>query len=325
MGTQTYTINAPDTTPPTVNTTSRLLIGSNKKVQVFFSKAMDPASITDRSKYTYNVGVGDFAVPAAVTLTPASNGKSVLLDFSSTAITLAEDDKITVGRVKDLAGNETAALSTLTTIAAGQNIGLDKAEATAVNRVTLTIDALITNISPNDFAIDPSTGIYAKAASLVSVSYSGGKTIIVLGTATDMPYDANGVLVRTDENAIQGPTANARDEFGNKLDFNDKVVADKIAPVLLTAKRLDNTTIELTFSEDLDATTFAPALANGFSVSGSTIKTNRKIGDPEKVTVTWLSGSEFSAGTTQIGYTAGSVQDLKGNMLASFSPVTITN
>jgi hypothetical protein len=57
--------DVPDTTRPTVLTTSRLLTGSTKKVQVFFSEAMDVTSITDHSKYTYDTGSGNLPLPAA--------------------------------------------------------------------------------------------------------------------------------------------------------------------------------------------------------------------------------------------------------------------
>ena len=154
-----------------------------------------------------------------------------------------------------------------------------------------------------------------------------GKTTIVLSTATNLPYDADSVLIRTEQADIlgQGITANARDEFGNRLDFNNEEVADKIAPVLLTAKRINDTTIELTFSEDLKGNTFAPALPNGFSVSGSTIRTELDAADFDKVIVTRVSGNAFVVGTSKVSYTAGSVVDLVNNKLASFSPVDITN
>jgi len=286
---------------------------------------MNPASITDRTKYTYKIGADDIAVPDTVVFTPASNGKSVLLDFSGTAITFDVGNNITVGRVRDLSGNETAALSTVTTIAAGQYIDIEKAEATAVNRVTLAIDALITNVSPNDFAIDPGTTIYAKAAGLVSVSYSGGKTIIVLSTASDLPYTATGVRVRTEAAAAlgQGATANARDEFGNKLNFNNVVVADKIAPVLDTAVVTGVNSIVLTFKEDINGDTFAPLLANGFSVSGSLIRSERT--GAGQVTISRISGNEFVANTSAVSYNAviGGVVDLSGNKLATFGPVIV--
>lgn len=276
MGTQTYNFDVPDTIKPTVLTTSRLLTGSDKKVQVFFSEAMDITSITDRSKYTYS---GNLPLPAAVTITAAGNQKSVLLDFTGTSVVLAVGDTITVGRVKDVAGNETLALSTVTTIAAAEYIDLYKAEATALNRVELTIDAVIANVSPNDFAIDPGPGGYEKAAALITVSYNAGRTVIVLETATDLPYDATGVLVRTEAALAlgQGFTANARDEFGNRLNFNDEAVADKIAPALIVTNaivkvdingnnRVDHLAIE--FTENMSAGSIS---ADKFQVSGYTV------------------------------------------------------
>jgi hypothetical protein len=170
-----------------------------------------------------------------------------LLDFTGTTVVLAVGDNITVGRVKDVAGNETLALSTETTIAAAEYIGLYKAEATALKRIELTIDAVIANVSPNDFAIDPGTGTYAKAAALITVSYNAGRTLIVLESATNLPYDADSVKVRTEAALAlgQGFTANARDEFGNRLNFNDEAVADKIAPALIATdpiKKIDDNT-----------------------------------------------------------------------------------
>jgi hypothetical protein len=334
MVTKIYNFSVEDTISPKVVNLSgaaelRFYWQSDlKKVRIFFNEPMNTTDLENKTLYG-NVAHSSKNPTSA---SAASDGKSVYLVFADDV-----SGSLIVGSLKDLAGNSLGISTTL--LGLQQTVGLDLSVTPAANRVIATspttlklyLNDYVVNALPADFEIRIETGPEKWVVpSGISYSYSGGKTVITLTlSASDaLAYNAldNNTAATQVRTVItpgtQGNTANAENQFGVPVNIIATNITDKIPPVLTKAEWISISEIKLTFSEDLDATTFASTLSNGFSVSGTVIRTN--VVD-NIVTVTKVSGNNFTAGTSTISYssTSGGVTDENENALATFGPHTV--
>ncbi len=322
MGTQTYTFDVDDKIAPTVVDLSgndndyfywQTTAGTSDEVRIFFSEPMNASDLANKQMYE-NVGSGN-ANPT--TATASSDGKSVYLKFANDVT-----GALRVGSLRDVAGNSLGISTELT----GENysVGLDgsvtaPARAITTTSIRLYLNEIITAESYEDFEISIDGGtdwddVFFNGISNVTTS---GKSVITLylASADAIPYNAENVMIRT----IASPSS--ENLFGIPVKIPSTAVVDKIPPVLVKAEVDSTTKITLTFSEDLDAASFALTGRNGFSVSGTTISTAIPGGAANEVEITRSSGSFFVAGSSTVSYSAstGEVTDENDNALATFS------
>jgi trimeric autotransporter adhesin len=319
MGTKVFDVNVPDTIKPFITEEDGVTPGTDyykqaispnptTKVRIYFSEAMNATDLANKAMYENGA-----ANPTVAT--PAADNKSVYLEFAVNV-----SGNLTVGPLKDVAGNSLGLATVLTGVYATP-VGLDSTVTDPVLAITTTtirlyLSEIVIAESYEDYEISDDNGItWLVEPQGISNSTSSGKSVITLylDSADAMPYNADDVKIRT----VASPSA--KNLYNMSLDIAASDVEDRIAPVVITAKVNSVNEIELTFSEDLDSATFAAAGLNGFSVSGSTIlKAVTKVGDDTKVVITMLGGN-FVAGSSTVSYTAGIVADLEGNKLLSFS------
>ena len=142
MDTATFSFAVTDTTPPTV--TSALYTADQKGLFVYFSKAMDAASITDLNNFEVNgmllSSLASQATPVTVTATAINGNKGVKFTFSSAWNGLHAAATFNYGHLKDSVGNYTASL--LTNLGGG--VQADGIVATDISHVKVVAADTIT-------------------------------------------------------------------------------------------------------------------------------------------------------------------------------------
>ena len=331
MPTQTFAVNIPDTIAPFITEPDHVTTSTHfyrqsaqNKVRIFFSEPMNTSDLADKTKYR-NV---NFANANPTVATPGANGMSVYLEFANNVT-----GHLQVGSLRDLAGNPIVGFAATLTGVDAPNVTLDATLipdepviATTTRTVRVYLNDIVAGARVDDFRVF-SDGSWVEPTG-ISTTTINGKSVITLTLALDdaLTYNALGAEVRTVDSAgVKNPTTYAKNQFGIAVEIDDATVVDRIAPALKSAVRVNENQIRLTFEENLDPTTLAPALTNGFVVSGSTI-TSQIGGTPNVILINRVSGNNFVAGSTTVSYnaTVGGVTDANKNALASFSPVIIT-
>jgi trimeric autotransporter adhesin len=308
------TVAITDQVAPSINDQAQLL--SAKLVRINFSEAMDASSITNRHNYM----IGGSALDNNVTITPAANNKSVILDFSR--VTTGDqanpaDKTITVGRVADASGNVTAGFTKNVAVPADISAPLfTKAEATGENTVKFYFDETITGLVATDFQVKVGDGEY-KAATAISISAADGKTVVTATTADKIPTDGKGVLVKTSD------TVSGKNSYGASIKVGaDTVTADKYGPVATAATAVSAngqiSQITLTYSENL----YAPSVQDGdytvegYDVTGVNVSGDTVIIDVKPKTTGNVS---LTPKVTQVG----PIEDASRNVVTS-QEITVT-
>ncbi|MBM7690749.1 hypothetical protein JOC77_000152 [Peribacillus deserti] len=284
------TVSVNDSVRPEVVGAKKL---SDTKLKLTFSEVMDAASATTKSNYQYNSAA--LATDDKVELTDSN--KAVIITIAAGV----DDTKgLTVGHVKDAAGNFIEKFETAVDIEALSTIAASSVEATGKNSILLTFDEVITNATTKDFqyTLDETAlpAVAWKEPSQISTSVTGGKTYITLTTENNVDTTAAKLAVRTvDKDGKAGATVGAQNSFGTKVVVADSViVADKYAPTLVGATIADTTavpnakydTVTLTFSEAMYVASVQESdftvegyEVTGVSTSGSTVTLTVKEND----------------------------------------------
>ena len=319
---------AADATPPTVSVTSptngSTAVALNRKVNVAFSEAMDPLTITTAT-FTLQQGttpVSGMVTPAGIsaTFTPASNLAASTL-YTAT---------ITTG-AKDLAGNALASnfSFTFTTGAAADATPPTVSVTSPTNGSTAVALNRKVNVAFSE-AMDPLT----MTAVTFKVTAPGGTPVAgavsYIGTTATFTPSSNFVANTIFTGTI---TTGAKDLAGNALamdyiwTFTTGLTADTTVPTVISTIPLNlatgvatNSDVTATFSESMDPLTITTAtFTMKETVSGNNVPGTVVYADGSKTaTFNPLSDLAFS-----INYTAtikggiGGVKDLAGNALAA--------
>jgi len=237
----TLTFTATDKVAPTITDTDSGTMGiqaqraASKKVIVKFSEAMDATMLVNKGFYQLNGA----ALHADDTITSVDGGKGALITFKNApggALTL------TVGRLKDVAGNALAAFSENVLIPAATSDPIfDKAETIGKNTVKLYFKEVITGAVTGDFAVDRDGGVasYEKVTG-IAVTVADSKTEITLTIAGDIAStDAANVKVQTTADSVadaatQHAATGAENSYGAKVTLTAKAAVDKMAPSITT-------------------------------------------------------------------------------------------
>jgi trimeric autotransporter adhesin len=273
-----------DTSAPAVadlvtgGTEDGYLYGSKKIVKISFTEAINQSDLLNLSNYKLDGGkyLSEYNATASV----ADNGKSVLIDLSKeSSVTLADGDDIVVGKVRDVAGNASANLSTLVNLADqdATGIAIDSVEATGTKTLKVTLADALSSFEADDFAIEDESGI-AITASGVTFANVDGKGVITFtltnaldtdATVADAPGvpNADGLVVTTVASLTD---INSKNSFGVKVANSQASLAadDKIAAAITSATFATDSTIDVVFSEAIDETTISKYT---LGVSGNTV------------------------------------------------------
>ena len=273
---KTWTFATLDTTPPTVTSVSpannATSVATNATVQVTFSEAMDPATITSTNIVLRNTGTSA-VVPATVTYNSTTNVATLTPTgplSNSTGYTLT----VTTA-VKDVAGNSlasqftsqftTAALADTTapTITA-RNPSPNATNVATNTTVTVTFSESMdaSTINGTNIKLAPTSSLGTPVAA--TVTYSAATN-----TATLTPTAPLGSSV----NYTVTVTTGVEDVAGNALaaqsTWTFTTIADTTAPTVLSTTPTNgatgvpvNSTVTVTFSEDMDPTTLNGTTTN---------------------------------------------------------------
>lgn len=323
----TISFSAVDKVAPTVSSVKQ--VGVNQ-IKVTFSEAMDVATTTDRAYWKHN----NAALNADDRIDAVDANKAVLITFKTNLnLTDANTDGIldnealTLGRVKDAAGNWSESFSQTLNVTKVTNVTYTKAEMTATDKIKLTFeDEVITGSTTNDFEISFDNGTSWSAIRVVGMSASvvDGDTILELTTSAKAANtQATGVQIRT---AGGVATVGAKNAYGTALLFTAATLTDKVAPAISTVVTKDNNgngkldSIVITYSEALYVASVSDA---DYTVEGYDITSVVVAGNVVTITVDEkdINDSNATPKVTQVG----EIQDTLKNVSGAQEAITATD
>lgn len=323
------TLAVNDTVKPTVSDSKYSISGDNKQARIYipFSEKMDVATLV---KGNFLVQVNDDTTPQALqsddTVTISADGKSVELKINRDSVT--EIDAVTVGAVRDLAGNGLAGFSVNPTLEEDA-VAVEKVEAIGTQKLKVTFDGRLSTVSATGYKLELTADDTDAGVALSVVSHTvdpdTNKSIVEFSLGAALQANA-AVTAGAIELQVTGATG-TKSYLGTLVDDGAVDVADKIAPTVSTVKVIDDETIHVTFTEALAGTTFATT-ANGFSVAGGDAKIVGPVTLDTDTKVVVIKGENFVANGTTVSYNeAAGLTDAAtaGNKVASFTDKTATN
>ena len=326
---KTWTFITVDVIPPTVSSivpaNNATNVPTNSTVRVTFSEPMDPATINATNITLRNTGTS-----AAVTGVVTYDAATRVATFTPSALSNATGYTVTVTTgVKDLSGNAlvTAVTSTFTTSPAPDNTAptiVARTPANGATSVAINTNATVTFSEPMDPAtittttitLAPTAGGPAVAA---TVTYNAATNTATLDPTTDLVNNTSYTLT---------VTTGVKDAAGNALAATSTstftTVPDTIAPTVTSRTPTAatgvplNTTVTVTFSEAMNATTVNGTtftLTRTSGVGSPAAVTGGIAGNAANQTFTFTPSLVLLPATTyQVTVTTGA-KDLAGNAL----------
>jgi len=309
---------APDTTAPTVSSTSpangTTNVAVNTAISATFSEAMDSLTIT-AATFFVNDGTGHIAGTVAYSGTTAMFTPTATLDYNADYTVT-----ITTG-AEDLAGNglesnytwsfttgsapDTTAPTVSSTSPANSAIGIATNAAISAT-FSEAMDSL--TITAATFFVNDGSGYIAG-----TVAYSGTTAMFTPTTVLDYDTDYTATI-----------TTGARDLAGNALEvdytwsFTTGPAADTTAPTVSSTSPANsatdvavNTAIRATFSENMDPLTITTAT---FFVNDGTTNITGTV-DYSSTTATFRPSSDLDYDTEYTATITTGAEDLAGNAL----------
>ncbi|MEK7600726.1 MAG: Ig-like domain-containing protein [Patescibacteria group bacterium] len=221
----------------------------------------------------------------------------------------------------DVSGNAAAAAVTATT----------NSSSVTYDETIPTISSITTKDTNGNGSVDTATIVFDAAVDDSTFS-AGNFTIggsaatgITTGTADDNTFDVTIApeIVGTDVKQVTYTAGSGADLAGNLLASvanGDEAETDGASPVMISAETTSTTTVNVTFSEDLNGTTDA---ASDFTVAGVTVS-----GTSELAGVITLTTSAFGTGDTPLitmSALGNGVQDSVGNISPLGQTITPTD
>jgi len=277
------TVTVTDTTPPEI---VKAEIYKNKNaIKVVFNEVMKAEDLLNLANYMLG---GKDLTGTKVTATLTDNGKGVMLDYSKAdTATFDAYTQITIGRVRDAAGNYMADFATtkpLTDVDV-QGVLIDSVEATGEKTLVVTLKDSLAVFEPADFLIKIGSDDFKApkdVAESMTFANNDGKGVITFTLKNKLDTDLKDeVSVKTIANAADIKSKNNMDV---KVKENQEPVKakDKI-PANITAAFTTANAITITFSEVVEKTTLSKAT---FTVSGNTVTSVTIAEDGKSMTLT---------------------------------------
>lgn len=200
----------------------------DSKVTIYFSEAMDVATLTNKANYLINnTPLAD--VPGTVTLTPASDNKSVTITVnrgsSDTQLTFANNTDLRVIAVKDAAGNTLSSTQVNANLGSGAGglglISLFDAAPTLNSVIDLTKIELI---SKNQIKVYTTNGYLLQGIDPNKVKFADGSNNQLQSlqvTGVNIASDGKSAVLTLNQ------SLNANATFGSSSPVSVKLYADE--------------------------------------------------------------------------------------------------
>jgi len=234
----------------------------NGQATVFFSEAMDVASISNLANYLVDLTGGGTTVSlstiSGAAAVAAADAKSVVLTIPGSTYD-PDTTTISVLAVKDAAGTYDVAdfnVATVVDSAAGA-LSVSAADATATNKIKVTFGNPMATIDPSEFLVKTVAGV----VTLVGVSYE----LDAAGLVATITLNGN---LTTDAEAVNGDTlalvqvagVNTKDIYGTAAVKANTAVVDKIRPTVSDIAADATSGIDISFSEPVGGAAMTEAL-----------------------------------------------------------------
>lgn len=218
MSVHTATLTIPDVDRPEVTSVVKDTV--SKYVYVTFSKPVEVASATTRSRYVVNLSNSSLVVSKAPV--QVNGGRTFRLSLTNTEYTLAQSSgaKLTVTGVKDLSGN------VMTTQSFGFGGMTDVAQnppklvsvyAVDSRNVTAVFDQALSRVDAGAFKLN------YNGVSNLSYTVSGGQTIVKFQSLAALPGSLAGVKLFVDTTGV----SKVQNVYGINVKNTSLAVADR--------------------------------------------------------------------------------------------------
>ncbi len=325
---RSWTFITADATPPTVITVSppnlATAIPVNTTVSVTFSEAMDPATINVTTVTLRNTLTG-----ATVSGTVTYNAVTFVATFTPAApLAYATNYTVTVTTgAKDAGGNAlaTSFVSGFTTAIAPDVTAptiLSAVPASGATNVATTTTVTVNFSEGMDVTTINATNIQLKATIsgavvAVTVVYNAGTNSAVLTPTTPLASGTNYTLTVT--TAVRDVAGNA---LASQFTSNFTTLADTTSPTVTATSPAANatnvsagTTVTVTFSENMDATSITTTTFNLRTTIGGVLVTGTVAYNATTRVATFTPSAPLAAATNYTVTVTTGAKDVAGNGL----------
>lgn len=322
MESATYAFNVTDSSAPSVS--SAVVNSDGSKIRVSFNEPMSTEGLTDVSNYRLIVdNSSSVALPDDSTVSIV-NSKTVEISLGTADSNIdgASTDKIQVsGKLKDATGNAIGGFFAEQAISADA-IALVDNSAAAVNAKTIQfeVDKELSGIDVDQFTA-VATAADTTAASVANVYYTNdsGKSTVTVVLDKALETDLTGFTSLTI--AAGGLTNVFGTDNGTNIVVNTagvSALADEVAPKVESVDTASTSTIDVTFSEAINADTVSKYT---FGVEGNTVTGISWAGNVLTLTL----DDAIQTGDTPAVTQLLDLEDSQGNVLEAGSSVASTD
>lgn len=251
-----------DTTPPSPPT-AILIDSTYKKIKVNFSEPMDLTSITNLSDYQISLTGGItspsyVALDPTVVITPASDNKSVILDFPDNTPLSTSLTTLRTIVIKDLAGNYTAAVSDSPIVLASVSTMTPtflRARGISPTQLQVEYNGPLSYVKASDFYYNNSPAQVASFQNIMVLSKDNSTQID--GSVITLTF-ASAVIDSVPLGSVStvapiGTFDNYMNPISVGVLASGTSIIDKVAPKLVSANIVNTNTIDVNFNETMQS------------------------------------------------------------------------
>ncbi len=321
------TFEADDATAPQATNFKAVAYQVDSKEQLLivqFSDKMNKSDIVDLDNYQLD---GKFLSDLDVSIKAIDDDEAVQIEipedqFDFTASNLSKNNNLLViGKIADAAGNKMNQFSVTIDIKNGDTSGIavEKVRLVADKKVEFEIADKLSDVTVEQFVVLVD-GKTAKFASYAVEDDKNGHTVVTFKLAedigTDPAADKIKYIIRNKAELKDDDLKPSSNSYGQMLMGTDGDVVDACPPALKKIVLVDESTIYVYLTEELDAGYIAAKGKNGFSVSEGTLEKATLNGAKNNVIV--LIGEDFTE-DSDVKYEDSNIYDLHGNEMADFN------
>lgn len=255
-------------------------------------------------------------LPEGTTITIFGTNDKVKITVPGTSENDLTGKNLFIRNVADASGNVMTSMFLQVTLENDTAPLITEVKTVALNKLELKVDKHLSSVNASDIKVD---GEQVGQATFVNNTDGTATITVVLTDATklDNSGDKPAKIEITSGGNIKSITGTAMLASEDILEGDTIPVKDGIAATVVEIRYNEGTgEIEIEFSENLEANTFASVGNNGFSVVGGTLTGATLSG--KVVILSSAPNNDFTAETDVI-YTAGNIADAAGNLVASFT------
>ncbi len=318
---------ADDETPPVVADFKAVAYKIDEKEQLLivqFGEEMKESDILDKENYRLD---GDFLDALDdIKIKTIDKNRAVQISvpekqFDFTDSNLDKGNKLLeIGKLSDAAGNKMNKFSVTVDIENGDkmDIALEAVRLISDKKIEFEIDGKLSDVTLKQFVVF-SDGDRAKFAGDDVGETKDGNTLITFtlvdSVSTDPKEARLKYLIRDKDSLADDDLKPSKNRYGQNLAGKEGDIADKCPPKVDKVVLIDDDTIYVYFTEDLDSGYIAKKGKNGFSVGEGELKSASLHESKKNVIV--LNGEDFTKNSDVI-YEDSNIYDLAGNEMQGF-------